>query len=72
MARSGQIRRRWERACGFAMFGLSVLGAHMRKTIIACFAIVVLTSPLHAESAGSAALKGGAKGAGAGGVPCNT
>ncbi|HEY7231679.1 MAG TPA: hypothetical protein VH558_15050 [Pseudolabrys sp.] len=39
----------------------------MHKAIIFCLAFVVLTSPLHAESAGSAALKGGAKGAGGGG-----
>jgi hypothetical protein len=38
----------------------------MRKAIIACFAIAFLTSPLHAESAGSAALRGGVKGAGSG------
>jgi hypothetical protein len=44
-----------------------ILGANMHKAIIACFAIAFLTSPLHAESAGSAALKGGAKGAGGGG-----
>jgi len=41
-------------------------GANMRKAIIACFAIAFLTSPLHAESPGSAALKGGTKGAGGG------
>jgi hypothetical protein len=41
----------------------------MRRAIIACFAIAFLTSPLHAESPGSAALKGATKGAagGAGG-----
>ena len=39
----------------------------MRKVIPACLAIVFLTMPLHAQSVGSDALKGGAKGAGAGG-----
>jgi hypothetical protein len=39
----------------------------MREAIIACLAFAVLSSPLHAESAGSAALKGAAKGAGEGG-----
>jgi hypothetical protein len=38
----------------------------MRKTIIACIALAFLTSPLHAESPGSAALKGATKGAGEG------
>jgi hypothetical protein len=44
----------------------------MRKAIIACLAIAFLTTPLHAESAGSAALKGGAKGAGQGAADCTT
>jgi hypothetical protein len=39
----------------------------MHKAIIACLAFAVLSSPLHAESAGSAALTGAAKGAGEGG-----
>jgi hypothetical protein len=52
--------------CGHADFHF---GANMHKAIIACFAIAFLTSPLHAESPGSAALKGATKGAagGAGG-----
>ena len=47
------------------------VGAHMRKAIVACFAIAFLTSPLHAEdkNPGSGFLEGATKGAGAGGGP---